>query len=72
MTGERIVYGLSLLVLQLANGESSLPEGWTPHEWAYIRGLASAAILRMRTEVIVARGTPDTVGSVGVSDPVAP
>lgn len=52
MTRDRIAEGLELLVLQLANGETSLPADWQPHEWAYVKGLASGAIwplhLRLR------------------------
>jgi hypothetical protein len=44
MTRERIADGLELLVLQLANGETTLPEGWESHEWAYVKGLASGAL----------------------------
>ena len=44
MTRERIADGLEILCLQLANGDTSLPPGWEPHEWAYLKGLASGAI----------------------------
>lgn len=47
MNRERILAGLSLLVMQLANGESLQPPDWSAHEWAYVKGLASGAILRM-------------------------
>jgi hypothetical protein len=53
MTREQITEGLELLVLQLANGESHLPKGWTPHEWAYLKGVASHAILQVRDRLVV-------------------
>jgi hypothetical protein len=56
MTRDRIAEGLELLTLQLANGDTiAPPEGhingvpvWTPHEWAYIKGIASNAIWTIR------------------------
>lgn len=54
MTRDRIVDGLHLLVLQLANGDTHAPpDGWDPHEWAYIKGLAHAAILGVQGRLIV-------------------
>jgi len=53
MTRERIADGLELLTLQLANGETARPPGWDEHEWAYIKGLASAAIWTMRVRLVV-------------------
>jgi hypothetical protein len=53
MTRARIAEGLELLTLQLANGESSLPDGWQPHEWAYLKGLACAAIWNVRARLVV-------------------
>lgn len=53
MTRDRIAEGLEELVLQLANGETSLPDGWEPHEWAYLKGLASAAIWQVRARLVV-------------------
>jgi len=50
MTRERIAEGLMLLVMGLAN-PGTLPEppdGWQPHEWAYVKGIASNEILRLR------------------------
>jgi len=45
MSRERIAEGLELLLVQLANSDSHAPPpDWLPHEWAYIRGLASAGI----------------------------
>lgn len=47
MTRERIADGLEILCLQLANGDTSIPPGWQPHEWAYVKGLASGAIINV-------------------------
>ena len=52
MTRDRIATGLELLVLQLANGETSLPEGWQAHEWQYLKGIASAAIYQWHGRLI--------------------
>jgi hypothetical protein len=54
MTRERITEGLSLLVLQLANNQSSLPNGWDAHEWAYVKGLASGELMRLRDRLVAA------------------
>jgi hypothetical protein len=59
LTRDRIIEGLELLALQLANGDTvAPPEGhingvpvWTPHEWAYIKGIASSAILNLRAHL---------------------
>lgn len=50
MTRARIAEGLMLIVMGLANSDNLAepPEGWEPHEWAYVRGLASGEILRRR------------------------
>lgn len=57
MTREQIAEGLSVLALQLAN-DVHLPGGWTPHEWAYLKGLASGELLRLRDRLVtVERGT---------------
>lgn len=49
MTRARIAEGLQLLALQLACFQlvDGAPQGWESHEWAYIKGLASAEILRL-------------------------
>jgi hypothetical protein len=49
MTRQRILDGLSLLVMGLANPGTLLdpPDGWELHEWAYVKGVASHAILRL-------------------------
>ncbi len=68
MTRDQIVEGLTLLVLQLANGGDTcdVPQGWQPHEWAYLKGVASHAILRARSLLLeLPRGTSET--SSGVS-----
>ena len=48
MTRERIADGLEILCLQLANGDTSVPPGWEPHEWAYVKGLASASVIQLQ------------------------
>jgi hypothetical protein len=53
MTRERIAEGLELLTLQLANGETSLPDGWAPHEWMYVKGLASALVWQTRARFVI-------------------
>ncbi len=70
MTRDQIAAGLSLLVLHLANDQDFVPPGWTPHEWAYLKGLASGRILELRDRL--SRGTSDIVGPVGLSDRVGP
>ena len=69
MTRERIAEGLELLLLQLANSETTAPpEGWLPHEWAYIKGIASSAIwidslsAARRSTWVRWRTKPSTVG----------
>jgi hypothetical protein len=47
VTRERILHGLDILILQLANGETSLPEGWDLHEWTYVKGIASAGVTQV-------------------------
>lgn len=49
MTRTRIAEGLQLLVMTLANPGTfpDPPEGWEPHEWMYVKGLASSDILRL-------------------------
>ena len=59
MTRDQIAAGLELLVLQLANNDLHLPHGWQPHEWAYIKGIGSGEILRLRDR-LVPRGTSET------------
>jgi len=61
MTRDQIAEGLSILVLRLANSHDVEipPEGWQPHEWAYLKGLASGEILRLRDR-LVPRGTSET------------
>jgi hypothetical protein len=55
MTRERIADGLELLLLQLANGETTAaPDGWLPHEWIYIKGIASSAIWQVRSRFVIA------------------
>lgn len=59
MTRERIADGLELLLLQLANpalaGDVTVPPPtWEPHEWAYVKGIASAAIWNVRARFVIA------------------
>jgi len=65
MTRDQIAAGLEELVLGLAKGlaTTDTPAGFVPHEWAYVVGFASAAILDLRArligfEVDLARATP--------------
>jgi hypothetical protein len=53
LTRARIDAGLELLTLQLANGDRhGPPDGWASHEWAYIKGVASSAIMSLRARPI--------------------
>jgi hypothetical protein len=53
MTRQRIIDGLELLTQLLADGNSDeRPLGWEPHEWAYLKGIASAEILRLRDRLV--------------------
>lgn len=54
MTREKIVEGLSLLVLHLANGHADPPPNWEEHEWAYLKGLACGELLRLRDRIVAA------------------
>jgi hypothetical protein len=59
VTRECIAEGLELIMLLLANGGGVVaepPYGWDPHEWAYVKGLASGELLRLRDR-LVPRGT---------------
>jgi len=55
MTRDRIADGLELLTLQLANNQDTRepPDGWQPHEWAYLKGIASHAIWTTRARLVV-------------------
>jgi hypothetical protein len=53
MTRTEIVEGLDALVLILANGTPP-PEGWTPQAWAYLKGIASAELHRLRDRLVEA------------------
>lgn len=63
MTRDKIAVGLQMLTLLLANRQPTHepPDGWTVHEWAYVCGVASAAIMRLRDDVAGPR-------SVGTGD----
>jgi hypothetical protein len=52
MTRERLADGLELLCLQLANGETTIPEGWTPLDWQTVKGIALQAIWMSRTRFV--------------------
>jgi len=63
MTRQQILDGLDLVVQRLAPQPASVtgehhdvPREWTPHEWAYVCGIASHAILRLRDQL--ASGDP--------------
>lgn len=53
MTRDQIALGLSLLAMQLAN-DAEVPPGWTPHEWAYVKGVAAGEMLRLRDRLVAA------------------
>ncbi len=57
---QSIVSGLELLVLRLANNQDTEtpPSGFERHEWAYVKGIASAAILRTRDALLDAGPSP--------------
>lgn len=55
MTRAQIIEGLSVLVLHLANDRDNVPEGFAPHEWAYIKGIASGELLRLRDRLVAAQ-----------------
>jgi len=66
MTREQIAAGLTVIVQVLSQNEGDdVPDGWEPNEWAFIKGIASGEILRLRDR-LVPRGT--TPPSVGVSE----
>lgn len=55
MTREQIAQGLEMLAMQLANDAPEvqrLPHGWRPEEWAYVKGVASGEILRLRDRLV--------------------
>lgn len=56
MTRERMADGLMILVLQLGNQHAGdvmvPPPTWEPHEWAYLKGLATAELLRLRERLL--------------------
>lgn len=51
MTRDRIADGLLAIILQLAN-DRAVPDGWTPWEWAYVCGLASGELSRLRDRLV--------------------
>lgn len=50
MTNEQMVEGLSLIIERLSNDRQP-PTGWTPQQWAYVTGLASAQVLLFRDRI---------------------
>jgi hypothetical protein len=54
MTVQQIADGLNVLVHRLANNMDTTapPEGFTLQEWMYVKGIASAAILRQRDRIL--------------------
>jgi len=55
MTRAEIIAGLDLLIEQLANDVSvpkaAVENGWEPHTWAYLKGIASCELLRLRNSL---------------------
>lgn len=55
VTRAQIADGLSVLVLRLANGNAdTTPDGWQPHEWAYVKGIAAGELIRLRDRLVAA------------------
>lgn len=54
ITKLRILEGIDLIVARLFADDVS-PDGWEPHEWSYVRGLAHAAILQALQDGSMAR-----------------
>lgn len=54
MTRARIADGLTRIVLILATADlrDDVPDGWEPHEWAYVKGLASGAVIQLRDQLV--------------------
>jgi hypothetical protein len=65
MTRDQIARGLSMLAMRLAN-EDPVPDGFMPAEWAYIKGVASGEILRLRDRLGVATSSPAVMCDHGV------
>jgi hypothetical protein len=64
MTRQKIAEGLSLLVMNLASGEDPTyrPSDWEPYEWAYVKGIASGEILRLRARLCSTGNSPTSAG----------
>lgn len=45
----KILAGLQELILRLGNNVEITvpPDGWQPHEWSYVKGIACGQILRL-------------------------
>lgn len=56
MTRQRIIDGLDLLIMGLANPGTLLdpPDGWDEREWAYVKGIASGELVRLRDRLAAA------------------
>jgi len=56
MTRDRIAEGLLLIVDGLAHPAQLMdpPNGWDELEWAYIKGLASGELMRLRDRIVAA------------------
>jgi hypothetical protein len=57
MTREQIIEGLTQLIVRLAI-PADIPPSYHPEEWAYIKGLASAEILRLRDRLVAIDSGP--------------
>jgi hypothetical protein len=51
MTRAQIIEGLEVIALRLAKAEAETPAGFAAHEWAYVKGLAAGAIMRVRDDL---------------------
>jgi hypothetical protein len=48
MTRAQIAAGLEAMIDRLANAPDTPPAGLQAHEWAYVKGIASAEIMRLK------------------------
>jgi len=51
MTRQQIADGLEVIALRLAKAEAETPAGFASHEWAYVKGIAAGAIMRVRDDL---------------------
>lgn len=61
MTSDRLAGGLLAIVRRMANDQAPPPAGWTPQEWAYVLGIASAQIMLLH-DLFATSTQPDRPG----------